>query len=139
MDSNDDKKLISVSSGNIEFNKLIRNCTPYLIDKLESSLQDLKLKMVNGHSLNILRGGLVANFTGKPDSSLGHIIQMTRALLFSAIIQIVGNSKVLEKCVGAVSLSVSLQNEVVNLWFEDQPNRKMDYGKEIHTKYKVVI
>ena len=130
-DSNGDKTLISVSSGDIEFNTLIRNCTPYLTDEYKSPLQDLYLKTEKGHSLKILRGGLVANFTGKPDSSPGPIIQITRGLLFSAIIQIVENFYELEKQTGALILKPQLQKEVLNFWFKDQPERKSVYGNAV--------
>lgn len=134
-DSNSDKTLISVSSGDIEFNKLIRNCYPYLVDDLKSSLQDLNLSTANGHSLKVLRGGLVANFTGKADSSPGHIIQMTRGLLFSAMIQGIFDLDKIKKQHGAVMLDPKLQSEVVNLWFEDQPERRYDYEKDIILKF----
>ena len=133
---NGNKTLISVSSGDVEFNSLIRNCTPFLIDEFKSPLQDLVLKTTNGNELRILRGGLVANFTGKPDSSPGHIIQMTRGLLFSAIIQIIKNYDSINSKVGAVILSPELQKEVVLLWFKDQPERKLVYGKEITSNFQ---
>jgi len=127
-ESNSDKTLISVSSGDIEFNKLIRNCTPYLLEEFTSPLQDLKLRTSNGHLLQILRGGCVANFTGKPDSSPGNIIQMTRGLLFSAILQIIRDEKKLVNLSGDCLLDPELQRDVVNLWFKDQPQRMADYS-----------
>ncbi len=133
--SNGNKTLISVSSGDIEFNSLIRNCTPFLTEEFKSPLQDLKLRTANGNELRILRGGLVANFTGKPDSSPGHIIQMTRGLLFSAVIQIVEDFETIKKQIGTIALSAQLQKEVVSLWFHDQPDRKKVYGKEIIMKF----
>lgn len=136
-DSNGDKTLISVSSGDIEFNSLIRNCLPYLTEKFETPLQDLNLKTKNGHLLRILRGGLVANFTGKPDSSPGHVIQMTRGLLFSAIIQVVEGFNVLKSEIGAIELSTLLQKEVVSLWFQDQPERIKIYRQEIGSMFRI--
>ena len=130
-ESNKDKTLISVSSGDIEFNKILRNCYPFLIDKLESPLQDFRIRTKNGYVLKILRGGLVANFTGRPDSSPGHVIQMTRGLLFAAIIQIIEEREKLSKMIGPIMLSPNSQKEVIDFWFHDQPEQVIDYSKEI--------
>lgn len=128
---NGNKTLISVSSGDIEFNSLIRNCASHLMEEFKSPLQELRLMSTNGNEIRILRGGLVANFTGKPDSSPGYIIQMTRGLLFSAIIQIFEDNFNLKKYSGSVILKPSLQKEVVNYWFSDQSDRRKIYGNEI--------
>lgn len=129
--STGDKTLISISSGDIEFNSLLRACKPYLTEELKSPLQVLDLKTQQGYSLKILRGGMVANFTGKPDSSPGHIIQVTRGLLFSAILQILRDCEQLKNQSGAIMLDPYFQKEVVQLWFEDQPQRKSDYSEEV--------
>jgi S-adenosylhomocysteine hydrolase len=135
-ESQGNKTLISVSSGDIEFNKLLKNCYPYLLDKLESPLQDLRIRTIDGYILKLLRGGLVANFRGKPDSSPGHVIQMTRGLLFAAIIQIIEQYERLINSVGPVVLDPNLQKEVVDFWFQDQPNRIKDYSKGILTDFE---
>lgn len=129
--SNGDKTFLSVSSGDIEFNNLLRNCKPYLTEDLKSPLQILNLKTEQGHSLKILRGGMVANFTGTPDSSPGHIIQVTRGLLFSAILQILRDTEQLKSQSGAVMLDPYFQKEIVQHWFQDQPQRKSDYSEAI--------
>jgi S-adenosylhomocysteine hydrolase len=131
IESQGNKTFISVSSGDIEFNKILRNCYPYLIDKLESPLQDLRIRTKNGYVLKILRGGLVANFTGRPDSSPGHVIQMTRGLLFAAIIQIIEEREKLSKMIGPIMLNPNFQKEVVDFWFKDQPNRLEDYSDDV--------
>lgn len=131
-----DKTLISVSSGDIEFNNLLRQCKPYLTDELKSPLQILKMKTLKGHSLKILRGGMVANFTGKPDSSPGHIIQVTRGLLFSAVAQIIRDNAKLKMTSGAIMLDPAFQSEVVQLWFQDQPQRQIDYSEETLNGFK---
>ncbi len=136
--STGDKTLISVSSGDIEFNNLLRQCKPYLTEELKSPLQILNLKTAQGHSLKILRGGMVANFTGTPDSSPGHIIQVTRGLLFSAVIQILRDSEKLKLTSGAIMLDPIFQKEVVALWFQNQPQRQSDYSKEILNRYKSI-
>lgn len=129
--STGNKTLISVSSGDIEFNSLLRACKLYLTEELKSPLQVLDLKTQKGHFLKILRGGMVANFTGKPDSSPGHIIQVTRGLLFSAILQILRDSEQLKNQSGAIMLDPYFQKDVVRLWFQDQPQRKVDYSEDV--------
>jgi hypothetical protein len=47
---------------------------------------------------------MVANFTSTPDSSPGHIIQVTRGLLFSAILQILRDGEELKNQSGAIML-----------------------------------
>lgn len=130
------KTLISVSSGDIEFNNLLRQCKPYLSEELKSPLQILNLKTVQGHTIKILRGGMVANFTGTPDSSPGHIIQLTRGLLFSAIAQIIRDNVILKLTSGAIMLDPVFQAKVVQLWFQDQPQRQLDYSEEILKGFK---
>jgi S-adenosylhomocysteine hydrolase len=137
-DSTGDKTLISVSSGDIEFNTLLRECEPYLTEELKNPLQILSLKTQQGHLLKILRGGMVANFTGTPDSSPGHIIQVTRGLLFSAILQILRDSEELKNQSGAIMLDPDFQKSVVQLWFQDQPQRKADYSEEILEGFETV-
>ena len=134
--STGDKTLISISSGDIEFNNLLKQCKPYLTEELKCPLQILNLKTVQGHSIKIFRGGMVANFTGTPDSSPGHIIQVTRGLLFSAVTQIIRDNAKLKIASGAVMLDPAFQSEVVNLWFQDQPQRQGDYSKEILDGFK---
>jgi len=134
--STGDKTLISVSSGDIEFNNLLRSCKPYLTEDLKSPLQVLDLKTEQGHSLKILRGGMVANFTGTPDSSPGHIIQVTRGLLFSAILQILRDTEQLKSQSGAVTLDPYFQKEAVQLCLKAQPQRKTDYSAAILEGFK---
>ena len=134
--SSNDKTLISISSGDIEFNNLLKQCKPYLTEEIKNPLQILNLKTAQGHSLKILRGGMVANFTGAPDSSPGNIIQVTRGLLFSAVVQIIRDNAKLQMTSGAVMLDPTFQSEVVQLWFQYQPERQLDYSKEILNGFK---
>lgn len=133
---NKDITLISVSSGDIEFNSILKICKPHLLEPLKSTLDVLKIKCNNGNVLTILRGGMVANFTGLPDSSPGNIIQVTRGLLLSAIIQIVENTDLFKIQIGAIMLSPYLQKEVTKYWFEDQPQRKVDYSQKVIEGFK---
>lgn len=135
-ESNGNKTLISVSSGDIEFNKVLRSCQPQLLDNLDSPLQDLRIRTKDGYILQILRGGLVANFTGKPDSSPGHVIQMTRGLLYSAIFQAINQNEKLINFVGPIILDPNLQLAVIEAWFKDQPHKKKEYNKNIIKGFK---
>lgn len=126
-----DITLISVSSGDIEFNSILRICKPLLKEPISSSLDILNIKTINNSTIKILRGGMVANFTGLPDSSPGKIIQVTRGLLISAIIQIIENQDLFENLSGAIMLSPKLQKEVTKYWFENQPQRIKDYSPKI--------
>ena len=60
---------------------------PYLIEPYDDSLKTLLLRTSSGHILRILRGGMVANFTGEANSGPRELIQMTRGLLLEAVIQ----------------------------------------------------
>lgn len=82
-----DKTLISISSGDIEFNKILKASEPYMIEPYIDPLKTLQLKTARGHMIRILRGGLVANFTGEANSGPPERIQITRALLLKAILQ----------------------------------------------------
>jgi len=129
--SKSNKTLMSVSSGDIEFNRLLKNCEPYLNGEVESPLQILDLTTERGHNLKILRGGMVANFTGTADSSPGPIIQVTRGLLFAAVLQIINNHIKLKHRFGPIMLDPEMQSKAVMAWFSDQPQRKQDYSTEI--------
>ncbi|MCC8145794.1 MAG: hypothetical protein LIO93_04995, partial [Bacteroidales bacterium] len=129
--STGDKILISVSSGDVEFNTLLRKSKPYLTEEITDPLQVISLKTRQNHSLKILRGGMVANFTGSRHSSPGDSIQMTRGLLFSAVMQILRDHRHLFTNDNPIMLDPYLQKEVVGIWFEDQPQRKTDYSEEI--------
>jgi S-adenosylhomocysteine hydrolase len=128
--STGDKTLISVSSGDIEFQGLLKECKPYLTEKFTNPTDVLNLKTKQQHKLTILRGGMVANFTGTQHSSPGEIIQMTRGLLFSAVIQILRDNESLSKEHNPIMLAPEFQKEVVAMWFKDQPKRKTDYSEE---------
>ncbi|GAI69622.1 unnamed protein product, partial [marine sediment metagenome] len=94
--SNNNKTLMSLSSGDIEFNRLLCACLPKLEGEYTNPLMTLKIKTKNGKKIQVLRGGMVANFTGTPDSAPAQSIQLTRGLLFSAVVQAIDN-KIKEK------------------------------------------
>lgn len=129
--ANGNKTLISVSSGDIEFNQIIQFGNQYLTEQIYSPLQDLNFVTKNGYKLQILRGGMVANFTGSADSSPANIIQITRGLLMGSVIQAV--EKIQSTCIqsGAVVLNPIIQNKVVKSWFLINPDRKNDYDEEL--------
>ena len=134
---------MSVSSGDIEFNKLISENNFEDLETEENKNKPLPLrikvlkttnKKEENHTLTLLRGGMVSNFTGSADSSPGEYIQVTRGLLFSAITQIIRNEKKLEKTV--IKLDAELQQKVVNDWFADQPEKKLDYCSDVLDIFK---
>lgn len=128
------KILISVSSGDVEFNRLLKFINSKY--KISDPLSTIKIITNNNHILTILRGGLVANFTGAADSSPGHIIQMTRGLLFAAVMQIVQDEQLLHGRTGPIMLNPSFQSTVVSTWFQDQPQRITDYTEEVIRGFK---
>lgn len=139
--SNEDKIFMSVSSGDIEFNKLIQNSRFTDLNSEENLKKPipLRIKQLNtdtGHKLIMLRGGMVSNFTGSADSSPGKYIQITRGLLFSAIIQILKNEDNLKKEV--LKLDAQLQKKVVEDWFKDQPQRRIEYSSEVLSVFEKI-
>ncbi len=129
--STDDKILLSLSSGDIEFNSLLKACDEFLINKSKSPLNDLLIRTPNHHLMTILRGGMVANFTGESESGLPENIQITRGLIFSAIIQILQNEDLLKNNHGAIMLDPRLQSDIVQYWFEDVPIKKDLYNNTV--------
>ncbi len=132
--SSGNKVFMSVSSGDIEFNNLISSNSFEDLDTQENKnkpapLRIKVLKTEKNHTLTLLRGGMVSNFTGSADSSPGEYIQITRGLLFSAIIQIIKNGEDLDNTV--IKLDAELQKKVVADWFTDQPQKKMDYREDV--------
>lgn len=129
--STGDKTLVSLSSGDVEFNWLIRSCVPYMEEPLSDPLQTLLIRTPNGHLLRILRGGMVANFTGESESGPGELIQMTRGLLLAAVIQIARDHAKLQGKVGAFMLDPNMQKEVMDLWLSDQPAQRANYSPRL--------
>jgi hypothetical protein len=127
---NEDKTLISISSGDIEFKSLLRNAREQM-SPVSSALQTLEITTRNGKKIKILRGGMVANFTGEADSSPAHIIQVTRGMLLAAIMQVLTNLDEIVRHKEIMMLEPTLQRQVVTTWFKDQPQRKADYSEEI--------
>lgn len=131
INSNGNKTLISCSSGDIEFCKLLKISKNYIQESANDPLQNLKLLTPNGHIINIIRGGFVANFDGDKNSSPPMTIQITRGLLLSAVIQsafLLKNNKARS---GIIMLDPKLQRFVVQEWFKNQPKQRSNYSKEI--------
>lgn len=131
-----DKVLLSVSSGDIEFNRLLRSSERFLAEEISSPLQTIVLKTPKGHFIKILRGGMVANFTGEANSSPPEVIQITRGLLFAAILQILMSEKALQRHTGPIMLDPHLQKFVIARWFEALPDRKLEYPEKVVNGFK---
>lgn len=129
--STGDRTLVSLSSGDVEFNWLIRSCGPYLEEPLTSPLQTLHIRTPNGHLIRVLRGGMVANFTGESESGPEVLIQMTRGLLLGAVIQIARDRDKLSTRKGAIMLDPAIQKSVMDLWLADQPNQRLNYPADV--------
>lgn len=129
--STGDRTLVSLSSGDVEFNWLIRSCGPYLEEPLTSPLQTLHIRTPNGHLIRVLRGGMVANFTGESESGPEDLIQMTRGLLLGAVIQIARDREKLSKRKGAIMLDPAIQRRVMGLWLADQPEQRLNYPPDV--------
>lgn len=126
-DSTGDRTLVSLSSSDVEFNWLIRSCVPYLEEPVTDPLQTLHIRTPNGHLLRVLRGGMVANFTGESESGPEDLIQMTRGLLLGAVIQIARDRDRLRTRKGAIMLDPAIQKNVMDLWLADQPDQRQNY------------
>lgn len=133
---NSDKVLMSVSSGDIEFNNLLRSHHHLIVNKATSPLQTIVLKTPVGHSIRILRGGMVANFTGEANSSPPEVIQVTRGLLLVAVVQAVVAEPVLKGATGPIMLDPNLQKFVVERWFEVLPQRRLEYPGRVVEGFK---
>lgn len=129
--SSGSKILMSVSSGDIEFKSLLKLASKYLVEPFQSPLDDLKVRTPKGHRIIILRGGMVSNFNGDADSSSSDSIQMTRALLYSAFLQIIRDKIKLNGGKGNIMLAPDFQMNVVNSWFELLPERKSLYSTKV--------
>lgn len=123
------KTLISCSSEDIEFLSLIK----YLFKETRisySPLKDIFFRLPKG-SFNIVRGGFPVNFDGSQESVPGASIQLTRALMFGAIIQAILGERTQSYSSGfGEMLEPIIQQFVVNRWIELQSSQ-FRYPKDL--------
>lgn len=118
----ENKTSISVSSNDIEFNHLLKKHSDYLSLIYRDVLQNIEIKLNNGSILKLIRGGTVANFNNGIASCRKNQIQLTRALLFPAVLQALNNNIQLKSENAAISLKSEYQNLIVEYWFKLYPN-----------------
>jgi hypothetical protein len=126
-----DKTLISVSSGDIEFKRLLTASSRYLDRPIHSSLDNVIIQMENGHTLTILRGGTPINFDNNLHSVLPEYIQLTRALLLLGVIQAIEESVSLCERKLFVKLNASWQRKILKHWVESVDHSKFRFNVSV--------
>lgn len=126
-----DTTLISVSSNDTEFNSLIRAQNTKTGDQKPDILADLIIRLANGHSLTVIRGGTVVNFDNSKESCPADEIQLTRGLLLSGVLQILESLQNKTALSGQVKLSAPLQKAVVTSWLKVHPSFADLYPAEL--------
>lgn len=121
--------LISVSSADIEFNSLLKKYNEQLKLKKYTPLDDFEIILANGNKISIIRGGTVANFNNLKESCPKDKIQITRGLLFAAILQALNNNLHITDENGSVKLKPSFQKIIVQKWFSEHPRFRSFYPK----------
>lgn len=129
--ANEDKLLMGFSSGDIEFNSLIKLLNHDPLSKKYFPLDDLSISTNKGFKITVKRGGYVANFDRTKESSPANIIQLTRGLLFSAFLS---SFKYSHKTVhGRIPLDEKLQDICYQIWNNFNNDFIEKYGLEFHT------
>lgn len=132
LNTNQDKLLISASSGDVEFLSLIKTFSGQ--NKQYYPLNTLRIEVERNAAISIFRGGTVANFDGSPHSAPTNEIQLTRGLLYAAFVQ--ACELPIDTDNGLVKLDAEYQKEVVKLWFDDQPQMKNNYSSTLIYKFQ---
>jgi S-adenosylhomocysteine hydrolase len=131
------KTLISCSSKDIEFRTLLLT----LNDRSEFEFVDRRrdVSFEAGRTrFVVLRGGFPVNFDGTAESVPGCDIQLTRALLFGAILQASAERSDIEAGT-CVELSPHLQMNIVKAWFECNPLIRRLYAPSIDTDFRRIL
>jgi hypothetical protein len=117
------KFLASCSSGDYEFNKLLKYKQDYATHdgELIDTLSDIQIEYPEkiGPKMTILRGGFPINFDGVKESEPALDIQLTRGLLLGAVIQTTlyfDNPSLLTPNKNRKMLDPYIQRKVVNTW-----------------------
>lgn len=129
------KILVSCSSGDIEFQALLRYGRGKPQDPADPfSPVDFQFKDL---ALRILEGGFPITFDRVPISAPLAEMQMTRALLLGAVIQAVVCADKRRSRNGRLEmLHPVIQKFVVNQWVKLNPNRRKDYSPEILARFQ---
>lgn len=135
---NENKTLISVSSSDIEFNSLLKKYNEILWVKYKDVLLNIKIRLKNGKWLKLIRGGTVANFNNGLESCRANQIQLTRALLFSGILQALNNNLQLKGVNGSFNLKPEYQALIVQQWFKLYPIYKDIYPESLRKNFESI-
>ncbi len=105
-----EKRLVSCSSEDQEFRSWLTQCQ---YDSNGNPLNDLKTVRANA-SITFLRGGFPINFDGTGESVPAKDIQLTRGLLFGAVLQ----ATTVEQNKRSVMLDPAIQKFVLQRWMD---------------------
>ena len=123
------KLLISCSSQDREFSSMLTT-----LDGAsdQNALRDIVFSTANGE-ITVVRGGFPANFDGSGESVQKDDIQMTRALLLSAVLQAIYAGK---RGHGGTMLEPEFQRFIVSHWIELQSHRLHWFESGLIDKFK---
>ncbi len=129
------KTLVSCSSGDVEFQSLLRHGNGKPRNSADPfSPVNFRFKNL---SLTILEGGFPITFDREPISAPLADMQMTRALLLGAVIQAVVCADRRKLNTGGLEmLHPTIQQFVVNQWLRLNPKRRKDYSPEILANFE---
>ncbi len=124
-----DKVLISCSSKDSEFRSILDLLNEQSEKEFTNRLSDVVLLRPSS-ALYILGGGFPINFDGSSESAPAADIQLTRALLFSGVLQAANSSSEPGSC-DELDLTPSEQIAIVCRWLELRPQRRAWYTSDI--------
>jgi len=120
------RHFISCSSGDYEFLSLLKRS----VHSKPSSITDIEISICSKKAV-IYNGGYPINFNRVSEFSPPGDIQLTRALLFGAVLQASELMRQGVKHVGGVMLCPKLQGFIARRWLKLCPERKKDYHRDI--------
>jgi S-adenosylhomocysteine hydrolase len=125
-----EKTLISCSSRDSEFNSALRelNSKPQF-DKV-CRLSDVIVEADSSAPVTVLYGGFPINFSGVFEAELAKDIQVTRALLFSGVLQAL-KGKADAQSGSEIPLDAQRQAQIVSHWLDMYPERRSWYQDDI--------
>jgi len=123
------RTLISCSSKDSEFGSILKFLNDIPEFRRLDRRSDVSFETFLG-SARILRGGFPINFDGTPESAPASDIQMTRALLYSGVLQAAQDNH--EWSPGAeITLDPRDQARIVSGWFKLNPERLVCYSPSV--------
>lgn len=118
------KTLISCSSGDVEFNKLLRELNDRPGSDLRNPFADLHGTLNGGNlEVEIINGGFPINFDRNTEWEATHEIQLTRALLYAGIAQALALGNHPRPPSRTIMLDPHIQKDIVKTWLDLPANR----------------